>query len=326
MPLHPYIIVMRTLLFYISTCFISYSVAAQAIGNIYSFGTKPEASSVRLSYDNDFFTATDKYYTQGIQLTITNNGLKYSPLNYLLIKGNGASVYGVSIEHNAYTPTHIAVNTILYGDRPYTAALMLNSFSVYTDSAKKQKWISSVSLGVMGRHASGEWMQRSIHRWLDNIQPEGWQYQLKNNPVINYSISHERNLLSLSNHLSVAAIASVHTGTLIDKAEAGLYIMAGSFNPPYTSANRKNFRTHIYAYPAASFIGYDATLEGGIFTKNNIYAIPAKDIQRILFNGRAGIVFSYAGISLEHFYGFSTKTFRTQQNVAWGGVSMIVGF
>jgi lipid A 3-O-deacylase len=317
---------MRCIILAVAAFFNISSACAQAIGNFHDLDKGPEKSYVRFTYDNDFFTATDRYYTQGIQLAIAAPVFKYNPFNYLLITPGNNITYGISFEHNAYTPTSITADHILYGDRPYTAGLMLNSFAITTVGEKKQRWISSLSLGMLGRKAGGEWMQRGIHEALDNVQPEGWQYQLKNNPIINYSVTHERNLFLSPDHFSVSTLGSVSVGTLMDKADLGVYLMAGNFNGTYGVANRKKFRVHIYANPMASFIAYDATLQGGPFTKGNIYTIAAKDISRVLFSGRTGISFNYAGITLEHFYGFSTKTFKTQQNSGWGGVSMGVAF
>jgi lipid A 3-O-deacylase len=291
----------------------------QAIGDLFFYSNSPEPNHLRLTYDNDFFTATDRYYTQGIQLTIANTSLKHNPVNYLLLKSRSASVHGISIEHNAYTPTSITWPYILYGDQPYTATLMLSSFSVNTDENKKQKWTSSLSLGVLGPSASGQWMQKSIHKWLDNVQPEGWKYQLKDAPIINYTLTHQRNILEVANYFSASATGSVSLGTLLTKADAGIYLMAGYFKGPYATA-------HIYAYPSASFVAYDATLQGGLFTKNNIYSLQTGSIERLVFRGRAGIAFNYAGLSLEHFYGFNTKTFTGQKNVLWGGISLGVAF
>jgi hypothetical protein len=34
-------------------------------------------SYIRFKYDNDFFSATDRYYTQGIQLSVIHRVIKY---------------------------------------------------------------------------------------------------------------------------------------------------------------------------------------------------------------------------------------------------------
>ncbi len=239
---------------------------------------------------------------------------------------HGDKVSGVAIQHNAYTPTNITRGDILYGDRPYTAALMLQLFNIDRDTNRRQRLSTTLSLGVMGPHASGKWMQEGIHRGLNNVMPQGWKYQLNNDVIVNYTANYVRTLVAANNHFMLNGLGSAAIGTLNDKVSVGFNLMAGSYNDDYAVVNRKKFRTYVYAQPQASFVAYNATLQGGMFTKNNIYSISAKDIERLVFSGRAGIVFQFAGIYLEHFYAISSKEFTTQKNSLWGGIQMGVAF
>ena len=56
--------------------------------------------------------------------------LKKNPLTKLLIvPKENKNVLGLAVEHNAYTPTSISYNEILYGDRPFAASLMAKTFA-----------------------------------------------------------------------------------------------------------------------------------------------------------------------------------------------------
>ena len=61
---------------------------SQRINNQISYRDMNSDAYVRLSYDNDYFTGTDKYYTQGINLEVVSHGLKKNPLNFLLLRSN----------------------------------------------------------------------------------------------------------------------------------------------------------------------------------------------------------------------------------------------
>src|SRR5581483_7658278 len=75
---------------------------------------------VRLNYENDFFTQTDDYYTQGIKLEVVNPVFRYSPFMWLLPRLSTSTVqYGLSAVQDCFTPTSITSNTILYGDHPF---------------------------------------------------------------------------------------------------------------------------------------------------------------------------------------------------------------
>lgn len=317
---------MREFITYILV-FLPLLSVGQPIDNTLSYSSFNSDSYVRFTYDNDFFAATDRYYTQGIQLEVAAPVFKRAFYRKAFISPfNGEKISGIAIQHNGYTPTNIIPDVILYNDRPYTATLMLQLFNIDRDTNKRQRFTSTLNLGVLGPTASGKWMQESIHRWLDNVQPGGWKYQLSNDVIVNYTANYERTLLSFPNHFMLNGLGSAAIGTLNDKASIGFNIMAGSYNDPYGIVHRKKFRTYIYAQPQASFIAYNATLQGGMFAKTDIYSIPAKDIERLVFSGRAGIVFQIAGMYLEHFYAISTKEFTTQKNSRWGGVQMGVAF
>lgn len=317
---------MRTAITYL-LLLVATSLRAQTIDNTLGYSAMGSDSYVRLTYDNDFFTATDGNYTQGIQLEYAHPVFKRAFYRKaLLTPFKGRRISGIAIEHNAYTPTNIVPDVILYGDRPYTAALMLRLYSIDIDTARNMRFTSALSMGVMGPHASGKWMQEGIHRGLDNVQPGGWQYQLKNDVVVNYTVNYEHRLLSAHNNFLLNALGSASVGTMNDKLSVGFNFMAGTYNDPYGTANNKKFHVHVYAQPQASVIAYNALLQGGLFTKDNIYAIPAKDIERLVFSGRTGIVFHIGGVYLEHFYAISTKEFSTQKPFYWGGIQMGFAF
>lgn len=300
----------------------------QQIDNTWSYSSFNSDGYVRFTYDNDFFTATDRYYTQGIQLEAAAPAFKKAFYRKAFIAPfHGNKVSGIAIQHNAYTPTNITRGDILYGDRPYTATLMLQLFNIDLDTSKRQRFTSIICLGVLGPHASGKWMQEGIHRGLDNVMPQGWKYQLNNDVIVNYTVNYERALLPANHNFMLNALGSAAIGTLNDKLSVGFNVMAGSYDHPYAVVNRKKFRTYVYAQPQASFVAYNATLQGGMFVKDNIYSISSKDIERLVLSGRAGIVFQFGGIYLEHFYAISTKEFSTQKaNGLWGGIQMGIAF
>src|SRR5271154_2284830 len=113
--------------FFINLCFVFIFpafVAAQAIDNTTSFRNISSDHYFRIFYENDFFSGTDRDYTQGIYIEKVKPCLKKFPLTALLWKPKSGDVkYGLAIEHDAYTPNLISPPDIQYGDRPYAAAL-----------------------------------------------------------------------------------------------------------------------------------------------------------------------------------------------------------
>lgn len=92
---------------------------AQKIDNMASFSDIKSNSYFRFNYDNDYFTSTDQNYTQGYNFELVSSRLKKNPINYFLFKPKASEIkYGLSLEHNGFTPDTIKSTNIQFGDRP----------------------------------------------------------------------------------------------------------------------------------------------------------------------------------------------------------------
>lgn len=302
------------------------NAGAQAINNAVTYRNINHSNYVRHHYDNDFFTATDKYYTQGINMEVVTPGFSRLPSRFLLLHPKGYSTqYGMALQHNAYTPTSITDVNIRYGDRPYAAAAMLQAFTINTHEEKRQRISTMLSLGVTGQIAGGQWMQETIHRNLDNVMPEGWKYQVANDAVLNYRLFYEKSLLRINDVLEVNGTGLADIGTLQTKAGVGANVILGYFESAYSSQRKRRFAAYAYAHAQVYAIGYDATMQGGLFNRS-IYSLPTKDIERLIADNRLGFVIRYGGIYLEYFQAQLTREFATGNPHAWGGVLIGVGF
>jgi lipid A 3-O-deacylase len=301
---------------------------AQVIDPTASYSSISGDHYFRFSYDNDYFTKMDYYYTQGINLEYVHPGLRRFPLAKLLVKlPNSTYKYGLALDHIGYTPTSILSSRILYGDRPYSSTLTLKTFTISTDAARRQQLSASLILGVVGPAAFGEEMQTGIHRWLKNPLPQGWQYQVKNDVIINYQVNYDKNIWSPGNGLQFSGAAEARVGTFQQRLSGGLTLMAGHFNDPYQSnKSEKKWQYYFFGHPQANLVGYDASLQGGIFNRESPYTISAADINRLTLQGDAGIVVSSRKIYLSYCQSILTKEFRTGAYHRWGGIRFGLSF
>lgn len=130
------------------------SLSAQRIDNTSSFRRLSQESYFRFHYDNDYFTKTDKYYSQGITLEYIHPSLRKSFLTNLLWKPYKTEpTVGLTFNLFGYTPSTIESDKILYGDRPYNANISLKVFSVQIDPVKQQQISTAFSAGIMGKAA-----------------------------------------------------------------------------------------------------------------------------------------------------------------------------
>lgn len=298
------------------------------IDNTASFRTVDADSYVRLHYENDFFTATDYYYSQGIALEMADPFFKrFFPAKLLLTAGEPVQ-QGIAFEHNGFTPTSTESDSILYGDRPFAATLTARFFSISHHAGLGARITSSFSFGVIGPAAGGRAMQSTIHQWIDDDQPKGWQHQVQNDIVLNYNAGIERNLLKIPDRFLLNGFASAQLGTLNTKLVTGAVLIIGKVNARLAASlgnqsaysGKKTFSFHGYCQPQVSVVGYDATLQGGMFNKDSPYTIGAGSVSRVVFQTNMGLVMQTGPMYLEYFFTFLTREFDSGLSHTWGGV------
>lgn len=319
---------MKKFFIFIQATFLVFTLhlSAQKIDNTASFRDVKSDHYFRFHYDNDYFTGTDQFYTQGYAFELTSPIFKKNPVNFLFVKlKNSSEKSGLSLEHIGFTPTTIKSNEILYGDRPFGASIFLKSFKIESDTINNIRIASSLSLGIIGPGAFGYEMQKGIHEWIGDEIPMGWQHQIRNDVVINYEVSYEKQLFRWKDYFALNSNITARLGTLNTNASVGMTATLGLINSPFTSVYDKNkFQIYLYSQPLANFIGYDASLQGGLFNRSSRYTIPDSDIERITLQNNFGIVMQWKSLFLEYNRVFLTREFETCKSHKWGGFR--VGF
>ena len=309
---------------------ITASCLAQRIDNTASFRQTGSDNFIRIHYDNDLFTGTDYYYTQGYAIEVVNPALQKNPLTRLLLKSKDSQTqYGLAFEHLGFTPTSIRSNAILVGDRPFSACLLLKSFSISTDTLRRVRVSSVLSMGMMGPVALGSEIQTALHRLTNGIEPHGWPNQIRNDVLLNYAFSYEKQLYAYRHALSVSALAQAQAGSFSDRLQTGVVVMAGWFDSPFGPApnhRRLPVQLYVYAQPIVSLVGYDASLQGGLFNRSSPYVISADQLTRITLQTNMGVVFTYKKMYLEYYQSVLTREFETGLSHRWGGIKIGVSF
>lgn len=305
----------------ISLLVLSVLSFAQRIDNTASFREIKSKHYFRYHYDNDYFTATDYFYTQGANFELVSPKLIQNPINKLFKQlKNGEQQYGLALEQMGYTPTSLKSDKILYNDRPFAAAVMLKSFLVSTNATHKTKLSSILSIGILGPYAFGKEIQTEIHKWISDEVPHGWQHQIKNDVILNYEIAHEKQLYRFDNLFALNSNAKLRLGTMNTNISGGLTTTFGKINSPFTSLKNKNgFQIYAYLQAFVTIIGYDASLQGGLINQKSSYIITNQNINRFTFQKNFGIVMQYKAIYLEYNRSELSKEFETGKPHKWGG-------
>jgi len=146
-------------------------------------------SYIHFYYDNDFFSSTDRQYSQGIYIELITPVIKKSPVSKVLIPlKNGVHYYGIRIEQDIFTPSNIGYDSIIAGERPYSGVLLLEHNLISINTMNKQRLNTSLDLGIIGPAAKAEEEQRAVHKMINNGLPLGWKYQIANDFVVNYNV------------------------------------------------------------------------------------------------------------------------------------------
>ncbi|MGO4919765.1 lipid A deacylase LpxR family protein [Maribacter spongiicola] len=304
------------ILFVVPTVLLS-----QKIDHLASFRDMGSESYFRFNYDNDFFAASDKNYTQGYSFEYANRSLAKNPVNYLFIKPkNSYFTNGLSLEHIGYTPSDFVSPDIQIDDRPYAAAIYIKSFAIATDTISKSRLSQLLSIGLIGPGAFGKEMQTAIHRLIENKTPGGWDNQIQNDLLLNYKIGYEKQVFTYKKISNIQAVTSLQLGTLFTNASVGFNTTVGLVGNPFSRNNKSSkFKFYAFAQPTVNIVGFDATLQGGIFTNDNPYIISSKNIERLTAQVDYGLILKHRKLYLEYTRTSITKEFTSGNPAKWGG-------
>lgn len=267
---------------------------------------------LKINFDNDILNNTDRFYTNGIRIEIISPALRVFPLNFSMLPywGSGTNYYGIAVVQNMYTPSTTKVGGILYGDRPYAAYLYLGNYKITLDPEKKFSQTSELDLGIIGPYSFGGFIQKAFHTSVPtNVEPLGWVYQVQNDLVLNYSLCLEKGFISKRN-FELNIYTSPAIGTLYTNIKGGVRLRSGIMNPYFINLGiskprynkqlgLKNTQIFLSLSLEGKAVGYDATLQGGLFNQSSVYKINGASISRFVFEGNIGLALTHGGFRLE---------------------------
>jgi len=144
-------------------------------------------------FENDYFGGTDEHYTNGVKWSwvgpdLTDWGQKGWRKTFVdalpfVNEPDRQKNIGVALGQNMYTPADTNLTVPDPKDRPYAGWTYLEfSFISKTDHVMDTV---AIQLGIVGPHSYAEDTQKTVHRWINDDEPQGWDSQLKDEPGIN---------------------------------------------------------------------------------------------------------------------------------------------
>lgn len=295
----------------------------QEIQNGWSYRNIPSQRYIRLNYENDAFFGTDYYFTQGVHFEAVHPAIEQLPTRYVLLHPAKATTrFGLGLESAGYTPTIIYADSILQDDRPFAGMAYLKAFSLAVNESRKERYSSTLTIGLMGPSAGGYEIQSAIHRQTKNPDPAGWKNQVGDALILNYELTYERAMFMRKGFL-LSATGMARAGTYSIKAAVGGTLMAGWFVHPYQQApSGRKEQLYLYVHPQFDFVGYDATLQGGLFMNNSPYTISDRNIDRFVFRFDAGLRLSYHRVLMSIYARYVSREFGIGLTHAVGGLEL----
>lgn len=276
---------------------------------------------VRFNYENDFFTQTDEYYTQGLKLEGVSPVFRYSPIMWVLPRlGHSDVQYGLSAVQDCFTPTSIRSDSILKGDRPFAGYIYLGHYKTSADYYKKQMLTAELDVGEIGSCAECAEEQKAIHDAVPgNIPPQGWQYQIATGILLDYKLRYEKALYA-DTAVDVDAVGQIMAGTVYDNALAGITFHFGKMRSYFLTDRTSSFQLYGVVQGWVEGVGYNGTMQGDLFTNNSVYTLTYKEMSPLVYGDSYGICLSWNKTSITYSVTHITQEIKAGSYHGWGHI------
>jgi hypothetical protein len=258
-----------------------------------AYGQQQYRHLFRAYEDNDLFNVvggvTDRGYTNGTRADYfyVNNKPARFFLHRMMPKAGDSSIntFGCSIMQVMITPKNILKRVPDKNDYPYSGALFATHSLHSTNAKKKYSWQSELMLGVLGPPSLAQQTQVAMHRLVGYLKPNGWDYQLKTDLLLNVSVAGEKQLAHLNKTVELIGGAQAFTGTALNGLAAWSTLRIGKMEPyfngflsRYSTPKESRNRQQLYflVRPAVEYTLSNAFIGGGIFNRRN-RVIPEPD-------------------------------------------------
>src|ERR1041385_3020443 len=216
------------------SCLVSLGLRAQPV-----IGSNGYKGYFHYMYENDLFTGTDRYYTQGSIVEMMHPSFGKSPIAKLFLKiVNGRKVeHLISFRQDVFTPKSILNKTLDSTDRPYAGTFFFSQKVLIKHQGFNIS--QSLDLGCMGPSALGEQMQKFIHAHTNNAAPIGWENQVANSFIANYDLWIEQSILK-PGWFEMMFVYGGKAGVLYTNASGGLKMRFGKMNSNFRNMNTED--------------------------------------------------------------------------------------
>ena len=309
-------------------------LAANAAGATNEIGSAARSAETRLwsfsaSWENDTFGGTDQFYTDGVSLALAHTGPSWmDPVANWLPWGQGRRTVGYSVAQGMFTPEDTTLAIPDPTDRPY-AGILSFGLTLHVERSNSYHGLKFIT-GVVGPWSLAEETQRIVHDLGGWGEPQGWDYQLENELILNlaYEYRHKFRLAGRRDGWAAEALPSAGgwLGNALTQGQFGgqlrfgykmpdhfgitLVRGLGQLPPPRRGEGGEpgpSWGFSIYGGVAANLVLRDITLDGNTFEDG-----PSVDKEFFVPAAAAGLAFGNRHFLASFTYVFWGKEFEGQ--------------
>jgi hypothetical protein len=287
-----------------------------------------------IDFENDIFTNTDYYFTNGMQISMIAPFFENIGLNLSLpgLGRNSMNLCGAAIRQNMYTGINPEAEEIDRFDRPFAGVLYLELFKISYESQHKLRLTSSIRTGVLGSNSLASSLQSGLH----DLKPTGWKFQVQNDIILNLQAQIEKGIINKQNFEMIAS-GNTRIGTLNTDIGGSILVRFGQFNPyfrgPYTAkpgsaeySGIKRWSYWVSLEAEQQYVFYNATLNGGLFQKDSPFVLKYTELQHAVTRLTIGISCFYKQNGLVLSFVRLNPEFNNGHMHRWGSIRLIRNF
>ncbi len=294
--------------------------AAPAVDNAATWTLQWENASVSSA------KLKDKFYTNGVRIGWTSGpNLVPGALRNLgtTLWGAGEARMSIDLTHQIYNSADTVSRMPSLRDRPYAGVLM-GHFGLVQDAPNTRSTMV-LGVGMVGPAAGGKWVQNGFHDLIGQKSINGWDTQLKNEPVL--QITSERTWrvpLFAAGGIETDALPSLtaSVGNLRAYLQTGVTVRLGQGlqsdfgparpRPGVTGGDYfrsvQPFAWYVFAGVDGRAVGRDLTLDGNTWQNS-------RSVKKVPFVGevQGGLAILAYGIRLSYTHRLTSQEFRGQR-------------
>lgn len=211
-------------------------------------------TSMTLDIDNDslLLNRSDGFYTSGLRIS----------KSYRLPVADGWHSVGWRIGQQIYTASDVRLLPEQIGrfDHPYAGWLYAGGW-VRAEYADGSDVVIGLDLGCTGPCSGGSATQELLHHGLNQPKPRGWATQIRNEIGVVLNMGGRAAAWKLAPFVDLRPGLAVRLGNIFTDLTADATLRAGSAG------------SFVFLRGAVRAVGYDATLQGGLFSDDEMRTV-----------------------------------------------------